>query len=165
MTTRLLWLACAGLLLAPAAAQAQGSWTGAWRLDTDASGTVDPELPYLLRITRNEQQLVVERNWMDANKPETLRYPLDGSPAANVEAGQPLETTTTVDGATITVTAIRTLPDGRVVRTTDVYWVVRNRLEIERTEFDGNEEAKSRLVFHKLPANVPLHGGVPDHHH
>jgi hypothetical protein len=161
MKKPLLWLVLGMLLLTPHAARAQG-WTGAWRLDLDVSGD-DPTLPYLLNITKDDESLVVERRWIDSTRTsETMRYYLDGRVTSHAESGQWIESTATVQDASILVKGAIKGWDGRVAETTDVYLVLRNRLELERTITENGKETSSVLVFVRLPGNVPLHGGTGD---
>ena len=167
MRTLFTLIVCSNVVLVAAVLEAQQTWTpsGIWRIDVEASPGFDPAEPYLLRISTDGTELAVERSRIGSEETETSRYPLDGRPTPNVEGGHPVETTATRDETTLVITATRSLPDGRVEKTTDIYSGSRSRLAIERTVWDGEGETTSRRVFVRLPGNIPLHGGVRTHTH
>lgn len=149
-----------GAPAAPAQPDLSKAWSkyiGTWRADPK-SVEGQPDAPYLLRVSAEGSDLVMEWNSMAAK--QLVRLPLDGRAVSRVEAGRPVEMRASLEGPALVVTTTRAAANGQTTNATVSYAVSRNRLTIERTRLTAQGETTESDVFTKVPTNILTHGGT-----
>lgn len=144
----------------PGQADASKPWSkyvGTWRANPSAIEGM-PNAPYLLRVSAEGTDLVMEWNSMAAK--QVVRLPLDGRAVSVVEDGRPVEMRASLDGPALIVTSTRPSESEKTVSATVSYAVSRNRLTIERTQQTAQGETRASEVFTKVPTNILTHGGT-----
>jgi hypothetical protein len=149
-----------GAPAAPVQADASKPWSkyiGTWRADPRAIEGM-PNAPYLLRVSAEGSDLVMEWNSMAAK--QVVRLPLDGRAVSIVDEGRPVEMRATLEGPSLIVTTTPAAASGPIKSASATYAVSRNRLTIERTRQTAQGETTEREVFTKVPTNILTHGGT-----